>query len=146
MLYNHLEGIVFSTNPLQLKGGNSMRRKPTDINEIRKVRKALRNLQKKIDGFLELAQSVPSREANKHISGAIHNFSNYTELPDYETLRDYTAESSNGLIFQYFDSDFEKLLKKRTFTLEEVFRFGQALLSTSALVNAEIDYIDRELL
>ena len=123
-----------------------MRRKPTDINEIRKVRKALRNLQKKIDGFLELVQSVPSREANKHISGAIRNFSNYTELPDYETLRDYTAESSNGLIFQYFDSDFEKLLKKRTFTLEEVFRFGQAVLSTSALVNAEIDYIDRELL
>ena len=123
-----------------------MRRKPTDINEIRKVRTALRNLQKKIDGFLEAAQSIPAREANKHISGAIHTFSNYIESPDYETLRDYTSMSSTGLIFQYFDGDFAKLLKKRTFTLEEVFRFGQAVLSTSSLVNAELDYIDRELL
>ncbi len=123
-----------------------MRHKLTDINEIRNVRKALRNLQKKIDGFLETAQTSPAREANKHILGAIHNFSNYTESPDYELLRDYTSVSSTGLIFQYFDSDFEKLLKKRTFTLEEVFRFGQAVLSTSALVNAELDYIDRELL
>ena len=123
-----------------------MKPKPTDINEIRQVRKALRNLQKKIDGFLEAAQSVPAREANKHISGAIHNFSNYIDSPDYEVLRDYTSVSSTGLIFQYFDSDFEKLLKKRTFTLEEVFRFGQAVLNTSYLVNTELDYIDRELL
>ena len=123
-----------------------MRRKPTDITEIRNVRQALRNLQKKIDGFLEAAENIPARDANKHISAAIRNFSNYTDSPDYEALRDYTAESSTGLIFQHFDSDFEKLLKKRTFTLEEVFRFGQAVLSTSALVNAELDYIDRELL
>ena len=123
-----------------------MRRKPTDINEIRTVRKALRNLQKKIDGFLEAAQDIPARDANKHISAAIRNFSNYTDSPDYETLRDYTAISSTGLIFQYFDSDFEKLLKKRTFSLEEVFHFGQAVLSTKNLVNTELDYIDRELL
>lgn len=123
-----------------------MHRKPTDITEIRNVRKALRNLQKKIDGFLDLAESIPARDANKHISAAIRNFSNYTDSDDYEVLRDYSASSSTGLIFQYFDSDFEKLLHKRTFTLEEVFRFGQAVLSTSALVNAELDYIDRELL
>ena len=123
-----------------------MHRKPTDITEIRNVRKALRNLQKKIDGFLDLAESTPARDANKHISAAIRNFSNYTDSDDYEVLRDYSANSSTGLIFQYFDSDFEKLLHKRTFTLGEVFRFGQAVLSTSALVNAELDYIDRELL
>lgn len=123
-----------------------MRRKLTDITEIRNVRKALRNLQKKIDGFLETAENIPARDANKHISAAIRNFSNYTESTDYEILQDYASCSSDGLIFQYFDSDFEKLLKKRTFTLEEVFRFGQAVLRTSALVNAELDYIDRELL
>ena len=123
-----------------------MKPKITDITEIHKIRHALKALQHKIDTFMVTAENIPAREANKHISAAIHNFSNYTTSENYELLRNYSSVCSSSPIFKYFDEDFEKILRKKTFTLEEVFRFGYAVMSTRIMVNDELDYIDRELL
>ncbi len=123
-----------------------MKPKITDITEIHNIRHALKALQHRIDTFLTAAGQIPAREANKHIAGAIHNFSNYTASEEYELLRNYSSVCSSTLIFKYFDEDFEKILKKKTFTLEEVFTFGHAVMSTRTMVNDELDYIDRELL
>ncbi len=123
-----------------------MQRKLTDIAKIYQIRQALQNLQNKIDNFLSAATSLQAQDANKHISLAIRSFSKYTQTREYELLTNYNAHCSTGQIFQHFDHDFEKFSRKRTFTLEEIFKFGQSVLNTRALVNAELDYIDYELL
>lgn len=123
-----------------------MRPHITDIDKIRKTRRALRNILRKIDSYLASIETVPARLANTHLHDNIAAFSVGDNKENYELIHEYESQSGRAPVLKYFDSDFFKITNKQRFTMKDVTYFSFAILATRTLISEEMDYIDVNIL
>ena len=74
----------------------------TDVESLRQIRRALKNLLKTIDSYLLETESIPARDSNKFISSTISFILDYTHTSDYSLIRDYETFRHDEKIFKNF--------------------------------------------